>query len=109
MKKQPMIIDLTHTISDNVPAWDGKPYFELVTTTDYKDCVPPDVFRIQKVGIGMSVGTHIDAPAHVIPGGRTVDQLTMKELFVECIVIDVSAEADEHYLAKPVVIEKFEK
>jgi len=108
MKKQ-NVIDLTHSISDKIPAWDGKPYFEIVTTTDYKDCVPPDLFRIQKVSIGMSVGTHIDAPAHVIPGGRTIDQLTPEELVAACVVIDVSKETDEKYLIMPSAIEKFEK
>ncbi len=109
MKNQPKVTDLTHTISAAIPAWDGKPDFELQTTTDYPDCTPPNLFRIQKQTIGMSVGTHIDAPAHVIPGGRTVDQLTAEELVAECVVIDVSAEADEHYVVMPAAIEKFEK
>ena len=57
----------------------------------------------------MSVGTHIDAPAHVIPGGRTIDQLTPEELVAACVVIDVSKETDEKYLIMPSAIEKFEK
>ncbi len=109
MKKQPNIIDLTHAISDTIPAWDGKPSFELPLVVDYKDCISPDLFRIQKLNIGMSVGTHIDAPAHVIEGGRTVDKLTQEELVADCVVIDVSSEANENYLIMPAAIEIFEK
>lgn len=109
MKKKVNVIDLTHEISGDIPAWDGKPYFELPIVVDYKDCVPPDLFRINQLNIGMSVGTHIDAPAHVIPDGRTVDQLAHDELVAECVVIDVSREADEKYLTMPETIEKFEK
>lgn len=109
MKQPYKVIDLTHAISDSVPAWDGKPVFELTTLVDYKDCVPPNLFRIQKLTTGMSVGTHLDSPAHVIPGGRTIDQLTPEELITDCVVIDVSAEADEHYLVEPATIEKFEQ
>ncbi|HSX04871.1 MAG TPA: cyclase family protein [Candidatus Saccharimonadales bacterium] len=109
MKKQPRVIDLTHTVSADVPAWDGKADFELLTTTDYPDCVPPNLFRINKLAMGVSVGTHIDAPAHVIPGGRTVDQLTPEELVADCVVIDVSAKADQNYLVTPADIEVFEQ
>lgn len=36
------------------------------------------------------VGTHIDAPAHCIPNGRTVDQLTLEELIVPCYKIELT-------------------
>ena len=55
------------------------------------------------------MGTHMDAPAHVIPGGRTIDKLTPEELVVDCVLIDVSQEADKNYLVMPSAIEKFEK
>lgn len=109
MKSKHKIIDLTHTISDAVPAWDGKPLFSLDTLVDYKDCVPPNLFRIQKLTAGMSVGTHLDAPAHVIPGGRTIEMITSDELVVDCVVINVSEEADEHYLLGIDTIKRFEK
>lgn len=109
MKQNRKVIDLTHTISGIVPAWDGRPVFELTTLVDYKDCVPPNLFRIQKLTTGMSVGTHLDAPAHVIPGGRTIDQITPEELVSECVVIDVSGDANEKYLLDTAAVEKFER
>ena len=109
MNKQPKVIDLTHALSDNIPSWDGKPDFKLDIVTDYEDCTPPDLFRTQKINASISLGTHMDAPAHVILGGRTIDKLTLEELVANCVVIDVSKEARENYSVMPRTIEKFEK
>ncbi len=51
----------------------------------------------------------MDAPAHVIPGGRTIDQLTLEELVADCFVIDVSNDAHESSVVMPDAIEKFEQ
>ncbi len=103
------LIDLTHTITENIPTWDGTSGFGMEVTTNYTDCTPPDLFRIQKFNCNAGIGTHIDSPAHVIEGGRTVDQLELNELVVPCIVIDVSAEANENFVITPEVVENYEK
>lgn len=102
-------IDLTHTLSKDIPSWDGTADFELAVVSDYQDCTPPDLFRNQKLGTSVSLGTHIDAPAHVVPGGRTIDMLTTEELVTHCVVIDVSSEAGEGYKIVPASVEKFEQ
>jgi len=109
MNKEFKIIDLTHRLVPEAPSWDGSCAFELSIDTDYKDCTPPDLFRTQNIKATASIGTHMDAPAHVIPGGRTIDKLTMEELVTDCVVIDVSSEADAVYMIMPNVVEKFEK
>ena len=109
MNKEFKVIDLTHTLSSEIPTWDGSCGFEVSIVTDYKDCTPPDLFRTNKITCSAGIGTHMDAPAHVIQNGRTVDQLTVQELVTDCVVIDVSAEADENYIIMPSVVEKFEK
>lgn len=43
------------------------------------------------------IGTHLDAPAHCIPGGMTIDQLAISQLVAPCVVIDVSADSHEYY------------
>ena len=109
MSKEFKKIDLTHTLSSEVPSWDGGCGFELEIDVDYKDCTPPDLFRVQKIKSSSSIGTHMDAPAHAVPGGRTIDKLTLEELVTDCVVIDVSNEADENYVIMPAAIEKFER
>ncbi len=102
------IIDLTHTLSKDIPSWDKIADFNLSLVTDYKDCVPPDLFRIEKISASLSLGTHIDSPAHVIPGGRTVDKLKINELIVDCVVINVSKKTNKNYEILPADIEEFE-
>ncbi len=109
MNEKLRIIDLTHKLSSEIPSWDGSPNFELAIDTDYKDCTPPDLFRTHKIKCGAGTGTHIDAPAHVVSGGRTIDQLTISELVTDCAVIDVSSKAGADYVIFPEVIEEFEK
>lgn len=109
MDQKNKVIDLTHSLSGDIPSWDGRPGFELSIAGDYKDGTPPDTFRTQKIKCSAGIGTHMDAPTHVVPGGRTIDQLTPEELVVDCIVIDVSREANESYMIMPEAIEQFEK
>ena len=109
MDKKFKMLDLTHPVSPEIPSWNGESGFEISIKLDYQNCTPPDLFRIQKIESNAGIGTHIDAPAHVIPGGRTVDQLTIEELFAACVVIDVRSEAGEDYIITPDVIEKFEE
>lgn len=103
------LIDLTHTLSKDIPAWDKVVDFDLSTLTDYKDCTPPELFRTQKITASISLGTHMDSPAHVVPGGRTIDQLTLEELVVDCRVVDVSSEATSDYQVGPETIERSEE
>ncbi len=109
MNKEYKIIDLTHSLSSDIPSWDDGSSFELSISTDYTDCAPPHLFRMQKIKSSASMGTHMDSPSHVIPGGRTIDQLNLEELVVDCVVVDVSQQVDENYLVMPEVLEKFEK
>ncbi|MBP6866536.1 MAG: cyclase family protein [Candidatus Pacebacteria bacterium] len=109
MNKDFKIIDLTHTLSPEIPTWDGGCGFEMELTLDYKDCTPPDLFRKHSLKMESGIGTHMDAPAHVIPNGRTIDKIALEELVTNCVMIDVSAESDENYIIMPEAVEKFEK
>lgn len=102
------IIDLTHTLHQNVPNWDGDCGFNISTEVDYKDCKEPDLFRVNRMEMRAGTGTHMDAPAHCIPGGRTVDKLEVKELVVDSVVIKIE-NADENYIVMPEKIIEFEK
>ncbi len=102
------LLDLTHTLTSDIPSWDGGTVFELTIESDYKDCVSPNLFRNHAIRTKAGAGTHIDAPAHCFPGGKTIDALDIEDLAVNCVVIHIN-QADENYLATPDVIEKFEK
>lgn len=109
MNKDFTAIDLTHELTENIPNWDGGKALDFTLALDYPDCTAPDIFRKYDIKSSTGIGTHLDAPAHVVPGGRTIDQLTLEELIAPCVVIDVSAEASESYVAMPAAVEKFEQ
>lgn len=101
-------IDLTQTLHPAMPTWNGSCGFEQVVTLDYHQCSGEDTFRVQKVTIQAGIGTHMDAPAHCIPGGLTIDALPLESLISPCVVIDVSNKIDAHYLISPDDVKQFE-
>ena len=101
-------IDLTHNLNLKTPTFDGESGFKLSIQTDYNDCVPPNVFRTQKIISPAGIGTHMDAPAHCIEGGRTIDELTLEELVADCVVINVAGNVDENFVIQPGLVEQFE-
>ena len=45
----------------------------------------------RKLILGTHTGTHIDAPRHFIPGGKTVDQIPLEQLVGSASVLDLTA------------------
>ncbi len=102
-------IDLTHTLTSDVATFDGGCGFTLSTNCDYKDCIEPNTFRTQNVTCCAGIGTHMDAPAHCVIGGRTIEKLELAELITDCVVMAVDAADDQDFLILPSVVEEFEK
>jgi kynurenine formamidase len=102
------ITDLTHALDEGIPAWDLSCGFHKSTICDYADCATDVKFRVHKIVTPAGIGTHIDAPAHCISGGLTIDQLALQDLAAPCVVIDVSARAHERYSLSTQDIENFE-
>lgn len=92
MKKFPFqIIDLTHDLTPDMPSWSGGCGFQPQLKLDYADCAQNAVsFRVQQLKMHAGIGTHIDAPAHCVPGGAHVAQLSLQNLIAPCIRIDIS-------------------
>ena len=109
MKDAPQIVDLTHTLSSDIPSFDGDCCFSMSVVVDYMDCDSPNLFRVQKIEGAAGAGTHMDAPSHSFQGGKTIDTLNLENLVTDLVVIRVDDEADANYRVMPEVIEKFEK
>ncbi len=102
------IVDLTHTLSPKIPTWDGSCGFEHAIDHDY-DPNAICKFRTHKMNFKKAgIGTHMDAPVHSIPGGLTIDQLSIADLVASCAVIDVSSTIYENYSVSLKDIETYE-
>ncbi|MDQ5890795.1 MAG: hypothetical protein QG604_669 [Candidatus Dependentiae bacterium] len=66
-------------------------------------------FRAQRVSLSTGLGTHIDAPAHCVPGGKTVDQIAFSRFFAPIVVINVADKAHDTYIISAADILAFEK
>ena len=99
-KKQ--YIDLSHTLESSIPSWEESCGFEYSLLSD-------DEFCIHAISMKAGVGTHMDAPAHCIREGKTMDCLAMDDMIAPCVVIDLSDRAEENFLVLPDAILDFEK
>ena len=103
------IVDLTHSLSATTPTWEGGCGFQHETILDYAACSTDVKFKIQKMSLFAGLGTHMDAPAHCIPGAKTIDAFNLNELIAPCIVIDVSKESHADYRLSTETIRRFEE
>lgn len=92
------LIDLTHRLSESSPSWSGSCGFRCESKLNYEDCTTEVKFSVQQFKMHAGIGTHMDAPRHCVPEGRSVDELSLDELVLPCRLIDVSLHADAAYL-----------
>lgn len=95
-------VDLTHELSPETPHWWGFKPLKETTLYDYPDNkkdgdtwteAPMQIKEYTVVG---QYGTHVDAPIHFDPKGRTQEQLRVDEMVYPLVVIDKSKEVAEN-------------
>ena len=80
-------VDLTHSFSADTPRFNAFSPLEKKTLFDYSAG-----FFAQQFTFAGQYGTHIDAPVHFVEGGRYLNDITLKELVLPLVVIDVSTD-----------------
>ncbi len=88
------LVDLTHAFAPGIPYWKGFPDEERRTIYwyDKKPGTLGQGFFAEVFSHVGQWGTHVDPPAHFMKGGRTVDQITLQEMILPLVVIDVHEE-----------------
>ncbi len=79
------LFDLSHTFSDDIPVFPGDPKPQIEQVASIKE----NSFNDHKLTTVMHVGTHMDAPLHMIAGGKTIDALPVEKFIGNGIVLDV--------------------
>lgn len=81
------IIDLTHTIRENMPVYPGtEPPRLRVTNT-----IEKDHFQETLLSMYSHTGTHVDAPSHLFAGKTTLDAFPASQFVGKALVIDCRA------------------
>lgn len=78
------ILDLTHTIHEAMPVYPGteQPRLSVGTTIDR------DGFAEKLLTMFSHTGTHMDAPAHLLAGGRGLDGYPVDQFLGPAVVVD---------------------
>jgi kynurenine formamidase len=81
------IVDLTHHLYDEMAVYPGlpQPTFRAIAN------VESDGYAMTEMHLLNHIGTHIDAPAHQIVGGATLDEIPLERLVTDAVTIDVAA------------------
>jgi kynurenine formamidase len=78
------VIDLSHTIEPGMPLFPGTKPPELTTLCTIKE----NGYSEKRISISSHTGTHIDAPAHILPTGVTFDQWSIDHFAGTGAVLD---------------------
>ena len=84
------IYDISLPISESLVVWPGDPPIRI---TQPRHLDRGDSATVSRLDIGAHTGTHVDAPAHFIPGGAGVDSLDLNVLVGPALVVH-ALEAD---------------
>jgi len=84
------IFDVSVRTSAKMPFYPGDPQFVL---TRVKALERGDAANVSQIAMGVHTGTHIDAPAHFLTGGATLDGLPLEATIGEAVVADLRGRA----------------
>ena len=76
-------VDLTHVIEEQMPVYPGTEGPKLVPANSYAE----SGFRETCLTMYSHTGTHMDAPAHLYPTGKTLDVLPITQFSGTAVVI----------------------
>ena len=84
------VYDLTHTIRNDMPVYPGTEQPRLTTA-----CTIEEVgYRETLLHMYSHTGTHMDAPAHMLPAGAALDRYPGEKFVGAAIVVDCRGEKD---------------
>src|ERR1041385_1374568 len=79
------IYDITVSISPDLPVYPGDPSIQVTPTLSLE---AGDVANVSHLSFGTHTGTHVDPPSHFVPGGASLDQLSLDVLIGPARVVD---------------------
>jgi arylformamidase len=80
------ILDISVPLSAELPVWPGDPQIILER---YRCISEGNASNDSKIACSVHSGTHVDAPAHFIENGATVDQLPLDILIGSAVVVEL--------------------
>lgn len=80
------VYDISLAISKDTPVWPGQPAVEIEPIST----LVKDGAAVSKLSFSSHVATHVDAPAHFLAGGKTVEEVALDQLIGPARVLDLT-------------------
>ena len=84
------IIDISMSVYNGMILYPGDPKVDIKKEKTFQK----DGVIVSKIAMGLHTGTHIDAPLHYLPDGKTIDQIPLESLTGNALVCDLSSVKD---------------
>jgi len=96
-------IDLTLTISQNLPTFPGSPKPNFIRWSKIKT----DGYNLELLFLSSHTGTHLDAPFHFVESGSKIHQISLSRLISDAILIRLHRGPNQSIIKKDII--NFEK
>ena len=83
-KRTPRYIDLTLPIEEGMPVWPGDSGPECAKVRTLRE----DGYVLQTIRFSNHLGTHLDAPSHVVKGGMALERIPLETLIGKAVILD---------------------
>ena len=81
------IFDISTPLDEHTPAYEGDPVFERTVVASISE--KGEGYTLSTLSMSAHSGTHVDAPAHFVARGKTIDQIQPRRWVSPAIVIDL--------------------
>lgn len=76
--------DLSHSVESGMPVYPGSPPVGV----DRRESIPESGARVTDLAFDTHVGTHVDAPSHVVPDGASIDAFDPSAFVFDALRVD---------------------
>ncbi len=83
------LFDISLTLTERLPTWPGDPPLNLERVSSIAD---GETFNVTHISSSLHIGTHVDAPYHILESGKTVDQIPLELMVGPALVAAVSGD-----------------
>ena len=80
-------IDLSHPISNEMTTYPSDPNVTIVREKE----IHSDQTLLHRFTMGTHTGTHLDTPAHIISGGKTLDDFPLSSFTGKTVKVDINS------------------
>ena len=80
-------VDLSHPISNEMTTYPSDPNVSIVQ----EKAIHLDRTLVHRFSMGTHTGTHLDAPVHIISGGKTLDNFPLSSFTGKTVKVDLNS------------------